>query len=452
MNLLLFIIALLVYIYRPSWLMLLWIVTMPLIAPLLVLRAGINDFDEVQQFLYHLMRTFNRLFVFIILYKVIVNRRTVPKGIIYFVSPFLFLAIFLLFHDIIIQTSIELLYQNMMGALYCITAMILFMIDKETRPKLKSLFVVVLIVLLIQLLWLPLNMNGIFAYVSRYQEILTLNDGGEASMMPGTFARSNVMADYVSIVYLFIFIDYFSRRQIPKWLFILISMCVCVLLVFAGSKLPVVCTIVSFLLCTVLFCKKGVLVALIVSVLGFSVFSYLANTQEEVSEYEGFNRIVNGLSDFTKAQKSGKEDTSTFSLTGMLIDKYFMESPLWGCGNSYKGNDDAYKVNYPVSDLTTIRADATFAYYLVEFGLIGLLLYLFYYYRIIRYACLLLPPELHRISFVIFVFFLLFSMTEGGIFINSNYPYIFMYIFGVQRYYEEETAELEPCTDVNAQQ
>lgn len=413
----------------------LWLITIPLIAPFLVLRAGIDDFEEVQEFLWPLWSTYNRFFVIIILYRLIFKKERFSQRISYFMYPWLALCIFLFFHNIITQFDLSVIYQNSVGALYAVSPMALFLLDKRTRPSLKQIYATTIIILLVQLVWLPLNMEGVFAYMSRYQEIVLNAD--EASLLPGTFARSNGMADFVSIVFLFICVDFFARHQIPKWQFILITIIVCVLLISAGSKLPVVCTMASFLLCAVLFSKKGILVAMLVSALGVSMFLYLANTSEKVSENEGVNRIVNGLSGFTKAKKSGKEDTSTFSLTGKLIDKYFMESPLWGCGNSYKGNDIAYKVNYPVSDLTTIRADATFAYYLVEFGLIGLLLYLFYYYRIIRYACLLLPHELHRISFVIFVFFLLFSMTEGGIFITSNYPYIFMYLFALQKYYEE---------------
>ena len=435
MNLFLLLVAFIVYLCKPSWLMSLWLITIPLIAPFLVQRAGIDDFEEVQEFLWPLWGTYNRFFVLIILYRLILKKERFPQRASYFMYPWLTLCVFLFFHNVITHFDLSVIYQNSVGALYAISPMVMFMLDKKTRPSLKQIYVTSIIILLVQLIWLPLNMEGVFAYMSRYQEIVKNVD--EASLLPGTFARSNSMADFVSIVFLFIFIDFFARHQIPKWQFLLVIIAVCVLLVSAGSKLPVVCTVVSFLLCAVLFSKKGVLVAMLVSALGVSMFLYLANTSEKVSENEGVNRIVNGLSGFTKAKKSGKDDTSTFSLTGMLIDKYFMESPLLGCGNSYKGNDNAYKVNYPVSDLTTIRADATFAYYLVEFGLMGLLLYLFYYYRIIRYACLLLPSKLHRISFVIFLFFLLFSMTEGGIFITSNYPYIFMYLFALQKYYED---------------
>lgn len=413
----------------------LWLITIPLIAPFLVLRAGIDDFEEVQEFLWPLWSTYNRFFLLIILYNFIFKKKRFPKGISFFMYPWLALCVFLIFHNIFTHFDLSTIYQNTIGALYAASPVALFLIDKKTRPSLNQIYITILIILLVQLIWLPLNMDGIFAYMSRYQELIHNSD--EASLMPGTFPRSNSMADFVSIAFLFVYIDFFARHQLPKWQFVVVSIVVVVLLLFAGSKLPIVCTIISFILSAVIYSKKGVLMTIFAFVLGLSFFIFLSNTSEKVSENEGANRIVNGLSSFTKAKKTGKEDTSTFSLTGKLIDKYFMESPLWGCGNSYKGNDNAYKVNYPVSDLTTIRADATFAYYLVEFGLIGISFLLFYYYSIIRYACLLLPSKLHRISFVIFVFFLLFSMTEGGLFITSNYPYIFTYLFALQRYYEE---------------
>ena len=421
----------------------LWLITTPLLAPFMVLRAGIDDFEEVQQFLWSIWGTYNRIFLMLIIFEMVKHKRKLPHNLAFIIKPWGFLCIFLIVHNLITHFDLSVIYQNAIGALYATTPMLLFLVNKRAIPNLKQLYITVLIVILIQLIWLPLNMQGLFAYMSRYQEIISNAD--EASLLPGTFARSNGLADYVSIVFLFIMVDFFFRRKMPLWQFVMVSIGVGVLLIFAGSKLPIVCTVIAFLMCLVLYSKRGVLTAIFVLVFSAFIFIYLSDASEMISNNDGVNRIVNGLSSFAKTHKEGKDDNTTFALSERLYQKYFFQAPLMGCGYSYKGQDLAYPTTHIVSDLTTIKADATFAYYLVEFGLIGIGLFLFYYFRVIQYACLSLPHQMSKISLIIFLFFVFFAMTEGGIFNRENYIFIYSYIFALQRYYEEHvchTAQL----------
>ena len=172
MNLILLLLAFLLYIFKPSWLMSLWLITIPLIAPFLVLRAGIDDLEEVQEFLWPLWSTYNRFFVIIILYRLIFKKERFSQRISYFMYPWLALCIFLFFHNIITQFDLSVIYQNSVGALYAVSPMALFLLDKRTRPSLKQIYATTIIILLVQLVWLPLNMEGVFAYMSRYQEIV----------------------------------------------------------------------------------------------------------------------------------------------------------------------------------------------------------------------------------------------------------------------------------------
>ena len=434
--LLLTIVALLIYAIKPSWLMLLWLITVPFLCPFMVLQANIVDFEDAQSFNWLIWGVYNRVFLVIIVYELIVRKSRLPKNLLSsLIFPWFLLSVFLIIHNLITNLELKTIYENVVGALYTISPMVVMILNKKVRPKLTQVYFVVVVIIIVQLIWLPLNMEGVFAYMSRYQEIAINKD--EASLAPGTFTRSNVLADFSSIVFLFIYLDYFSRRKIPSIQFILIAVAVVILLLFAGSKLPILVTIYGLLLCSVLFSKKNVLIILLVGIFCMTSYWFLSTTRGNVSENGGVNRVVVGLSDFAQSNKKGKEDTSTFRLSRKLIDKYFWKSPLFGNGYSYKGNDNAYPTDNSAFDLITIKADATFAYYLVEFGIIGMMLYLVYYFKIIQYAEGNVDRNGKKMVFVVFNFFLLLSLTEGGLFDRDYYLYIFIYFFGLQRWYDD---------------
>ena len=444
--LLLTVLALFVYAVKPSWLMLLWLITVPFLSPVMVLKANIVDFAEAQSFNWFIWGVYNRVFLLIILYELIVRRSHLPIDILsYLFYPWVFLCFFFVIHNLISHFDLKTIYENIVGVIYTISPMAVMLLNKEARPKLKQVYFVVVTIIVVQLIWIPLNMQGIFAYVSKYQEIAVNKD--EALLMPGTFTRSNVLADFSSIVFLFIYIDYFLRNKIPAIQFIIITVIIVVLLFFAGSKLPIVATIYGLLTCLVLFSKRRWLVLTLVSVFGLSFFWFLSTTKGNISDNDGVNRVVNGLSSYVQSKNKGKDNKSTFRLTEKLIDKYFYQSPLLGNGYSYRGEDKAYPTDNKAFNLTTIKADATFAYYLVEFGLIGLMLYLFYYFKVIQYAASFIESNANKVVFVVFTFFLLFSLTESGLFDRNNYLYIFIYFFGLQRWYEENEDDIVLCQD-----
>jgi hypothetical protein len=430
------ILAVFIYAVKPSWLMLLWLITVPFLCPFFVLQANIVDFEKVQSFNWLIWGVYNRVFLLIILFELVFRRKRNFKSLKVVLYSWLLLAFYLVIHNLITHPEIKTIYENVVGALYTISPMVVMFLNRNARPKLRQLYVVSIIIIVVQLIWLPLNMEGLFAYMSRYQEIAINKD--EATLMPGTFTRSNVLADVVSIIFLFIYLDYFLRKRISFIYLVVISIGVMTLLFFAGSKLPIIVTIFGLSVCAIFFSRKGLLTVLIMGILGASLLVFLSTTDGDVSENEGVNRVVNGLSDFVKSRSKGKEDNSTFRLTGKLIDKYFWESPLFGNGYSYKGNERAYPTDNSALDLVTIKADATFAYYLIEFGILGVILYLLYYYNIISCASKFLKGNSRRVTFVVFSFFLLLSITEGGLFNREFYLYIFTYLFALQRWYEEK--------------
>lgn len=406
-----------------------WLMTIPIITPFLVLFAGITDADGVQEYIWAIWTVFNKAYLIIILYEVVIKKKRIDQKLASFLFPLFILCVFIFLHNLFFDFDFKSLYHNLTQVIYVIPLLLIFLLNERARPKLKHLYYVCFFILIVQVLWLPLNFEGIFAYVSRYELFVLIPE--ETDLMPGTFFKSNMLADYVSIVYLFICVDYFNRKKIPSIQFYLVSLMVGLLLVLTGSKMPIVLAILTLIASSILFKRKRDFLFIGVFVLLLSGFSLMASdVASDISENEGLNRITEGLSSFYQSEKgSGGDDNSTISLSTSLIDKYYMRSPFFGNGLSSKG-ENAYIANgFRTEDF---QADARLAFTLVEYGILGLVLFTFFYYSVISFSCL--QAGVGRCAlYVIFGFLFLFSITEVGIFYVPHYYYVFAYCFGLKR-------------------
>lgn len=446
MYLLIFIGIILLYFLRPSWLMLSWIILIPLLGPIIIPFTGITDSEMALQFLWLLWGVYNRAFLLIVLFLIFLKKRKFPGNILLFIKPWAILAVYFVIHSILTHFDISIIYQNVIGALYTSLPMMVMILDPKTRPTITYFFGVIVLILMIQLVMIPFNMEGIIAYPIRYQEREYVQM--EMGLVSGTFTRSNAMADFVSIAYLFFAVDYFTRKKIKSWFFIIISISCFILMFLSGSKMPIVSAVIALVLCVILFKRQYILP--ICSVFVVAIVMILVSwksIEESTNDYPGVDRIVSGMTNFIESKKGKGEDDSTVKVSSHLINQYLMESPLIGCGYSYKGNERAYPLRFNSSfDLTLLKADATLALNLVEFGIIGLMLYLFYYFSLLKYSSqFLVTKNKERVLLVIFIFFLLFSITEGGLFNRENYIIIFSYIFALQRYNEENMLKTSLC-------
>lgn len=433
----LFFLILLVYFVRPSWVLLLWLITTPFLAPIMVLYSDISDFQDVQSYVWGIWGIYNRAYLLIILFELFVRGSNLRGNFKPLLVPAAILAFYLTVHNLATYPNFMKIFGHYMGIIYTVPPLLALMLNKKMWPSFKSIFWVLIIVYLIEILWIPLNANGVYAYVARYQELLK----GELLLTCGTFTRSNMLADYVAITYFFVMLDFFSRKTVSTFWFIVFSALAFVLLFSAGSKLPIVVVFAGLMMGVVLF-KRDKMGVMFTSLVAFAGFLFLLNNyQNEIeSDNEGLNRIVNGLGEFAQSQKSGGsiDDVSTFAISGEVIDRYFWNSPIFGNGNTYKYEniEDAYYVSIGEVNLT---ADATFAYYLIEYGILGIIVFAFFYYNVIRCTCSIVPEQRKKLVLIIFTFLLLFSATEGGLFNKGLYTYVYMFLFAAARSYEEKS-------------
>lgn len=442
----LFVLALIVWIFRPSWLMLLWLISIPILSPILVFRAGLNDPDEVHSFLLSIWGAFQRVFIIIVLYQIIIKRKRFPKGISTVFIPCVLLCLYFIIHNGVRHFDLAALYQNIAGALYYVLPILVMVMDKNVRPKLKSVFTVLLIIISIQIVMVPLNLEGIVVYTMRYQDKFFLQE--ELGLVSGTFIQSNALADFLSIAYLFICVDFFARKGLSNKTFFIVSAVMLTLLALTGSKMPIMCSIMALVLC-ICFFNRHILLPIVGILVSFLLVGALSwrNIQKLGEEYRGVDRFVNGMTTFLESKKGETGEGTTVGISTALIKRYFPESPIIGCGYAYKGQDKAYPLNLNLDfGLTNYEADATLALYIVEYGIIGIFLFLWYYYSLIGYAVSRAYTKNETVvSVIVFVFLLAFSITECGLFYRPNFFYFYMYIFGVQRWKEEQQRLVASC-------
>lgn len=432
LNLLVSLFIIILYFVKPSWIMPIWLITEPIILPIVVFFMGITDAEESELIIWTMFYNFNRAFLFILVYEIIKKRFHPTGNFKSLLSSLLALSVYFVIHNILTHFDLIIIKEHVFSAIYSITPLAVF-IKKESWPKLKYLLCVAIFVIIVQVVWLQLNQNGIFAYIFLYGELAKGVE--DVWFMSGTFMRANAMADYISLIYLFITIDFFFRRELSSWLFIIISVLVGYILLTSGSKLPLIVSTVNLFLCMVFFVKNKAVV-LIPIIVAFCLTSFSGSVLNAVDRDSGIFRIFSGLSSFSKS-KSAKSSDTTFEISANLIDQYYWESPIIGCGYSYKGPEKAYPLRFNSAyDLTVLRADATFAYYLTEFGIVGIIFYFIFFIQIVRFVT---PYEIrkHYILVLLFIFYTLFSITEGGLFNPPYLMYMYVYIYALRRHFEE---------------
>ena len=428
LGLLIALIALAIYIWRPHILFIFWMVTIPLLCPLLCLLGGIYDADGTNDFLYRISGFFAYAFILIILFRYGKNKQKILRAK-KLLSSLAILCAFFLFHNIITFFSLQSIYINIKGAVYILLPMFVMMIDERTRPKRIQLYYVALFILVVETIFVFLNYSGVRTYAGWYQAILEFPEG--ANLATGTYFGSPRLADSIATLFCFFCVDFFSKRKIPVWQFLLICVMCGVCLLGAGNRMPIAASVIVFCLSVFLYGKQYKALLIAVLLVGYGGLTWLGSYQGgELTDNDGINRVVEGLTSFTQAKKDKDEDHSTVRLSENLIDEYFMRAPVFGNGRASLG-ENAYPIADSVSDVTDFRADAHLAFMLVEYGIVGLGLYFLLFANVFKYLRRRVPDEGKKVSIIIMVFFTLLAITSGGIWDQNLFPYIYLYFFSM---------------------
>ena len=156
---------------------------------------------------------------------------------------------------------------------------------------------------------------------------------------------------------------------------------------------------------------------IIILLLFISVIDFFSSSDGINRAIEGFNSII-----------EGSEKNNTSSLSTYLYDNYFHLSPIIGNGLSWKG-EYAYDSIRPLIDF---KADARLMYTLVEYGIVGTLLYFIYFYKLLWMQVRVRFKHLRFFVFFSFSYFSIMTFTEGGFFDYCNVAMVFVYISMLQ--------------------
>jgi hypothetical protein len=200
-----------------------------------------------------------------------------------------------------------------------------------------------------------------------------------------------------------------------------------------------VLTVVSLLLSVFFYQKKHRMLYILSMMLAYLGFNALLSFRGgDISSNEGINRIVNGLSSFAQNKSSGMDDNSTVSLSEKLLDSYFYRSPLIGNGLSVKGDDYIFDIDSKTNSLRSLKTDARLAFVIIDIGLIGLFLYMLLFFQLFKYMGHYLTRKGRLSLIIVYIFFLVFSVTESGFWDAFAYPLIFVFYFALIEFEGEE--------------
>lgn len=427
------VIGLVVYYWRPRWLFLYWMITLPFLKPIVCLMAGVSDVEETSSLVHG--GYFLYLYIWVVLDSLLLRRRRVPQMRTVYVMMAV-LVFYFLFHAFATGGGLSTAYYNIKSVLEIALPLIVFSINPKTQPDIKELYGLIWILFIVETLAVIMNIMGFRFYAATYQHMIFYNE----TMMTGTFPFSQLFGNYITTVFLFICIDFFSTKRISSWAFLILSIMALFCILSAGSRMCISLAMIGIFLSVFIYQRhhRFLLATLIIG--GYFGLTAIANFKGgDISSNEGINRIVNGLATFSQSQRGEVEDNSTVSLSSKLLESYFFKSPLIGNGISAEGNDYSLDIDSRTNDLRHMKADARLAFTLIDIGLIGLIIYLLYFHQIFKYMGLKMRPYYRKSLYVSFVFFLLFSITESGFWDAYAYPIVYIYYFALIKSFFQET-------------
>lgn len=422
------ILGLLIYFKKPHLLFIYWMVTWPLLCPIFCFLGGMNDVERTNDFLYKVSGNFAYLYVFIVLFLFGKRFRRVTAAQKLMLSLGLICCFFVI-HPIITNFSAQRMYLNIKGAVYILLPMFVMMMDEKTRPRIRQMYKVAVFILFLQTVFVYLNFLGVRTYVAWYQSVLEYPEF--ANLSSGTFMGSARFSDFIATLFMFLCVDFFARREIPTWQFCIISALCAICLLTAGSRMPIALSVIVFCLTVFFYGKEYKMLLIIMLLIAYGGLAWLGNYKGgELTENDGVNRIVDGLTSFTQSKKYGDDDDSTVRLSEKLLEGYFYRAPLFGNGRVCLG-ENAYPIADKVSDTTDFNADAHLAFMLVEYGIVGVGLYFLLFFNIFKYFRQRLSKAIRKSVVVIFVFYVILSITEAGLWDLNLFPYVYMYFFAM---------------------
>ena len=407
--------------------MLYWMITYPILIPILCFFCGISTDDDTYMVIHHFPGTFMYLNLWILIDSVLIRRKSFQglNGL------FIFGVLLCCFYIIqCIELSIDNFqypYLRIKNVGVFILSFVVLAINEGIRPNNNELKKILVALIIIEAFGVLLNLMGLHFYRASFD---TVRLAFEANYS-GTFQSGQALGDFIAVLFLLLCYYFFYKKEIKSYFFFFLSLLSFFCLVSAGSRMCFAIALIGLFLTVFLYQKKHRLMLIGILAAGIIGLQFLSNySGGDISSNEGLNRIVEGLSSFTQAKQSGDNDNSTMRLSEIVLEDYLDKTPLIGLGLSSQG-DDLDVISGNASTVKNLMADAHLAFLIIDIGALGVVLYLLFFYQMFRYWGKHIPKEGVRTLVISYVFLLIFSITEEGFWDPKCFPIFLVFYFAI---------------------
>ena len=424
------ILGLLVYLYRPKWLFLYWIIVEPVLYPIGCILLSISDYTDLQEsFVWNTVARRNLLFI-VFIFEFIKNRNSNISKLENLILAFVLMSMGIFFQKMAMGGDFNDSWSLVINNASSLLSIILLLSYKELRPTLKSLKAVIVLLFCYELLWIILNLNGIYPFIAiqkgYYISELGYDKEIESNLFMGSFLRFNKLSNFLTSIYLFFYIE-FGHGKTQKSYFYIISLLFFIMVFLTGAKMSIALMVLIPIIGAFLNDEKRVIIPSLIICMILVLFVSSARPNREYVGYGGIDRAISGFIDFAKG------NATTTSLSTGLIDYYLTAKTfLIGDGVSLE-SPTAYKKAFYKSGTSHVNgrllvSDARMAYTLVSYGVFILFLIIIYYYT--TYKSIIKNVPLHNIKKVrlCFMYITILSITELGFGDAFIYPLLIICI------------------------
>lgn len=404
-----FFMGLVVYILKPRMLFIYWMFVQPVLVPIVLYLFPINVFDIFFSIYDQTYRALALLFLFVMINEILKGHKLRCKEL-------MFYAAILVFYLFLIQYP-NVNFNNITMIFCYIAPCILLSMNKNLCPEKEIILKAIVFLIILQGVFCLLNVTGFTVYsVSRQI--------GDSKYLQGTFPRYNHMTNVLTTIFAILAFELFGekkKKNIVRLMAVVVGLIVC----FSGAKMSVAQYFYVLTVCVLLYARKY-FVQTLLSVLIFMLIVPTIFSSLKKIDSDGFSRIVDGFTEIADSKNKG--EVSTVALSSYLLTRKF-DNPIFG--NAYEGkNDMAY--NYNNCTLSVFKSDARIAFIIVDYGLVGLFLYMLFFMKSYNYCVQGISQANKRKIMFLFLSLILQTITDKGLFDPTIFPYLFIYPYSLK--------------------
>lgn len=418
-----------IYFVRPKMFFFYWLSIQPYILPVFFILFKDSMMPMMDNYLPNLYfrypdtMTGLMLLLFCVSYIREKGSRTLMKVIL---LPLILISTFLFLQNIIVGFQPRSLYVNIISILRNIAPFILLLIDKRLRPNRESVVKFIKVFVYVQFCFSILNYLGFRIY----GDVTGFFDD---SLICGTFTRYNHMTNYLASFFFILSNEYYECHGIKRKSFYLMSFLIGLLIVMSGSRM----TLILFVFTAFYFfiIHQGKMKAILTLIIGSAMLGsfLIGNVKfggQAANEGTGLERNLIGVVDLANSDDITEGNTLSMSAKIFL---FYYNSPLMGNGKAFRPE---FYYGHPTDTYNNegiFRTDARLAFMFVEYGVIGLFLFLLLYFATFK-GSYMYSEEKRKILYIgAFIYFLLFSLTDNGFWEYVQFSVLFIYVFSIQK-------------------